>query len=135
MSDKELSLLSKREQQIMDFIYSQEQASASEVHKGIPDAPSYSAVRALLRVLVDKGHLRHEKVGPRYVYYPTTPKKSVAAPALKRVVNTFFEGSIEKAVAALMNVNGKAPSDKELDNLQEMINSLRNTETSQGSDK
>ena len=125
MAKNELSLLSKREQQIMDFIYSQGKGTAGEVHKGIPEAPSYSAVRALLRVLIDKGHLRYEKDGPRYVYYPVSSKKSVGGPALKRVVNTFFEGSFEKAVAALMDVNGKAPSNKELDQLQEMINQIR----------
>ena len=125
MTKNELSLLSKREQQIMDFIYANGKATGSDVHKGIPDAPSYSAIRALLRVLIDKGHLRHEKDGPRYVYHPTTSRQAVAVPALKRVVNTFFEGSVEKAVAALMNVNGKSPSNEQLDQLQGLIDSAR----------
>ncbi len=125
MAKSELSLLSKREQQIMDFIYAQGRATAGEVHKGIPEPPSYSAVRALLRVLVDKGQLRHEKDGPRYVYYPTSSKKTVGAPALKRVVNTFFEGSFGKAVAALMDVNGESPTSEELDQLQSLIDKAR----------
>ena len=125
MDENELSQLSKRERQIMDFIYAQGKATAGEVHKGITEPPSYSAVRALLRILIDKGQLRHEKDGPRYVYYPTSSRKSVAVPALKRVVNTFFEGSVEKAVTALMNVNGNMPTNEQLDKLQELINKAR----------
>lgn len=125
MARDTLPVLSKREQQIMDCIYTKGKATADEVHRGIPDAPSYSAVRALLRVLVDKGHLRFEKSGPRYVYFPTRSKKSASGPALKRVVNTFFEGSMEKTVAALMNLHENSLSNEQLDQLQGMIDQAR----------
>lgn len=125
MAKDKLPILSKREQQIMECIYTQGKATADEVHRGIPDAPSYSAVRALLRILVDKGHVRYEKEGPRYVYFPTRSRKSAGGPALKRVMNTFFEGSIEKTVAALMNVHDKSPSNDQLDQLQRLIDQAR----------
>ncbi len=114
-------VLSKREQQIMDCIYAQGKATADDVRRSIADAPSYSSVRALLRILVDKGHVRYEKVGPRYVYYPTRSRRSASGQALKRVVNTFFEGSIEKTVAALMDVSGDLPTTEHLARLQKLI--------------
>ncbi len=125
MTQYDLLVLSKREQQIMDYIYAKGQATAGEVQRGIADAPSYSAVRALLRILVEKDHLRFEKEGARYVYYPTRSKRSAGGPALKRVVNTFFEGSIQKTVAALMNVHDRQPSNDQLDELQKVIDQAR----------
>lgn len=123
--EDDLPSLSKRERQIMDCIYKQSKATASDVHRGIPDAPSYSAVRALLRILVEKGHIRYEKEGLRYVYFPTRTKKTAGVPALRRVVNTFFEGSMEKTVAALMKVSGKPISKEQLDNLQLLIDQAK----------
>jgi len=98
--------LSRRESQIMDIVYELGRASAADVLQRLPDAPSYSAVRALLRVLEDKGHLRHEHDGPRYVYLPTTPRERARETAMRRVVRTFFGGSTERAVAALLDLEG-----------------------------
>lgn len=98
--------LSRRESQIMDVVYELGRASAADVRERLPDAPSYSAVRALLRVLEDKGHLRHEHDGPRYVYLPTTPRERARETAMLRVVRTFFGGSTERAVAALLDLEG-----------------------------
>ena len=117
--------LSRRERQIMDIIYQQGQATAAEVMERLPDPPSYSAVRALLRVLEDKGHLRHEEQGPRYVYLPTLPRDKARSSALKQVVQTFFEGSTEQAVAALLGMSPAALSDEELDRLARLIDQAR----------
>ena len=117
--------LSRRERQIMDIIYQQGQATAAEVMERLPDPPSYSAVRALLRVLEDKGHLRHEEQGPRYVYLPTLPRDKARSSALKQVVQTFFEGSTEQAVAALLGMSPVALSDEELDRLARLIDQAR----------
>lgn len=97
--------LSRRERQIMEVIYSRGRATAAEVRESLPDPPSYSAVRAILRILEDKGHLRHEADGPRYVYRPTVPREEARESALRRVVNTFFGGSPENAVAALLELD------------------------------
>jgi predicted transcriptional regulator len=118
-------VLSKREQQIMDCIYARGKATADEVQRCIADAPSYSSIRALLRILVDKGHVRYEKEGPRYVYYPTRSRRTAGGQALKRVVNTFFEGSIEKTVAALIDVSGNPLSPEHLEKLQALIDQAR----------
>ena len=96
--------LSRRESQIMDIVYELGRARAAEVHERLPDPPSYSAVRALLRVLEEKGQLRHEQDGPRYVYLPTTPRERARESAMRRVVRTFFGGSAEHAMAALMGL-------------------------------
>src|SRR5207253_2851751 len=95
--------LSRRERQLMDIIYARGEATAAEVVDALPDPPSYSAVRALLRILEDKGHLRHRSDGPRYVFAPTQPRASASRSALKRVLHTFFEGSLSSAVAALVD--------------------------------
>lgn len=94
--------LSRRERQIMDAIYRHGRASAAEVREGLPDPPSYSAVRALLRVLEDKGHLRHEQDGPRYVYLPTVAREAARESALEGLLGTFFNGSPERAMVALL---------------------------------
>src|SRR5262245_65537883 len=85
--------LSRRERQIMEVIYRRGQSTAAEVLEGLPDPPSYSAVRAMLRVLEEKGHLRHEQNGPRYVFLPTVPREQARRSALKQLVQTFFDGS------------------------------------------
>jgi predicted transcriptional regulator len=117
--------LSRRERQIMDIIYQHGQATAAEVMERLPEAPGYSAVRALLRVLEDKGHLRHEEQGPRYVYLPTLPREKARSSALKQLVQTFFEGSTGQAVAALLGMSPSSLSDEELDRLSGLIEQAR----------
>jgi predicted transcriptional regulator len=115
------SQLSRRERQIMDVIYRLGRASAADVHDALPDRPSYSTVRALLRVLEGKGHLRHIEDGPRYVYSPTVPRERARESALRQVVSTFFGGSTEAAVAALLDLSNARLSDSELNRLAGLI--------------
>jgi predicted transcriptional regulator len=111
--------LSRRERQIMDIVYRDGRVTAAEVNERLPDPPSYSAVRALLRILEQKGHVRHELDGTRYVYLPVVGKQSARRSALRDVVETFFEGSAEKVVAALLD--REALSEGELERLSAMI--------------
>jgi predicted transcriptional regulator len=113
--------LSRRERQIMDVIYQLGEATATEVMERLPDPPSYSAVRAMLRLLEEKGHLQHEQDGPRYVYKPTLAHEKAQRSALKHLVETFFEGSTEQAVAALLDLSKSKLSGDELDRLAELI--------------
>ncbi len=117
--------LSRRERQIMDVIYRRGQATAAEVLEDLPDPPSYSAVRAMLRVLEEKGHLRHDQQGPRYLFLPTVPRDKARRSALKQLVQTFFEGSTEQTVAALLDLSASKLSDSELDRLSQLINEAR----------
>ena len=125
MGKKELSTLSRRERQMMDIIYSRGQASASEVMESLPDPPSYSAVRALLRVLEEKGHLRHKQDGQRYVYSPTVERERAKRSALRRVLQTFFDDSAEDAVAALLDISQEHLSDDELKRMGTLIKQAR----------
>jgi predicted transcriptional regulator len=100
------SQLSRRERQIMEIVYQQGRATAAEVRERMAEAPSYSAVRAMLRILEDKGHLRHEQDGPRYVFLPTVPHEEARETALRRLVRTFFADSPEGAMAALLELEG-----------------------------
>ncbi len=120
-----LSDLSRRERQIMDVVYRRGAASAAEVMDGLADAPSYSAVRAHLRILEEKGHLAHTQDGPRYVYHPTVAPEKARRSALRHVVRTFFDGSAEQAVAALLDGDGKHLSEGELDRLASLIENAR----------
>jgi predicted transcriptional regulator len=113
--------LSRRERQIMEIIYARGQASASEVLEGLADPPSYSAVRALLRVLETKGHVRHVREGARYVYQPTQPRNRAARSALTQVVQTFFGGSVEQTVASLLSDADTRLSEEELSRLADLI--------------
>lgn len=113
--------LSRRERQIMDVIYRRGRSTAADVHVELPDPPSYSTVRALLRVLESKGHLRHVADGPRYVYSPTVPRERARDSALRQVVGTFFDGSTEAAVAALLDLSAARLSDAELNRLAGLI--------------
>src|SRR3982074_1321970 len=97
--------LSRRERQIMDILYRQGRATASEIHQALPDPPSYSAVRAKLRVLEEKGHVRHEEQSLRYVYVPVVARDSARRSALRHMVSTFFGGSVEETVAALLDIS------------------------------
>ena len=119
MEDSRTAKLSRRERQIMDVIYQHGQASVADVLANLPDAPSYSTVRALLRILEEKGHLTHQKDGPRYIYRPTQPRHEAGQSALKQIVQTFFDKSIEKTVAAL--VADEEVSDEELNRLSQLI--------------
>jgi predicted transcriptional regulator len=125
MSKKEPNTLSRRERQIMDIIYSRGEAGATEVMENLPDPPGYSAVRALLRVLEEKGHLRHKQDGQRYVYSPTLPRERAKRSALRRVLQTFFRDSAEDAVAALLDISQKKLSDEELERMEELIKQAR----------
>lgn len=120
--------LSRRERQIMDAIYRLGSAAAADVREEIPDPPSYSAVRALLRVLEEKGHVTHRQEGPRYVYEATTPREEARASALERVLSTFFDGSPGKAMAALLDLSAQDLSDDELAELETMIQDARREE-------
>jgi BlaI family transcriptional regulator, penicillinase repressor len=121
---KVLQSHSRRERQIMEVVYRGGQATAGEVLAALPDPPSYSAVRAMLRVLENKGHLRHVPDGTRYVYRPTVKRERAGVPALENVVETFFEGSAEKAVAALLDARSDL-SPEELDRLSTLIEQAR----------
>ena len=98
-----LGNLSRRERQIMDVLFTRGKASAAEVQQALPDPPSYSAVRALLRILEEKGHVRHEEDGPRYVFAPRLDKEKAQQSAVRHLVQTFFDGSAEQAMAALLD--------------------------------
>ncbi len=118
--------LSRRERQIMDVLYAKGAATAAEVQAALPDPPSYSSVRALLRILEDKGHARHERQGPRYVYLPQVPRERARQSALKRVVATFFEGSAAQAAAAL--IDSERLSREDLARLSALIAKARKEE-------
>jgi BlaI family transcriptional regulator, penicillinase repressor len=119
--------LSRRERQIVDILYSQGRATAAEVQAALPDPPSYSAVRAMLRILEEKGHVRHEQDGPRYVYVPTVARERAKRSALKHVLQTFFDGSTEQAIAALLDESDTQLSGRELDRLAQLIDQARRT--------
>lgn len=113
--------LSRRERQIMDIIYEMNEATVAQVLEMIPDPPSYSSIRALLRVLEEKGHLVHKQVGPRYIYSPTLPREEARQNALKHVMKTFFDNSTEDAVAALLDIAEEDLSPQELKRISELI--------------
>jgi BlaI family penicillinase repressor len=117
--------LSRRERQIMDVIYQQGRATAAEVLENMPNPPSYSAVRAMLRLLEDKGLVRHEQDGPRYVYLPTLSRDKARQSAMKQLLQTFFDDSAEQAVAALIDMSRPKMSDVELDRLSRLIDEAR----------
>ena len=113
--------LSRRERQIMDILYKMGKSSASDVLQAMPDAPSYSAVRAMLRVLEEKGHVRHQAEGLKYVYVPTVTRDKAKRSAVKQLLDTFFHDSPEQAVAALLDVASTRMTREELDRMSEMI--------------
>jgi len=117
--------LSRRERQIMDILYRLGSATAAEVKENLPDAPGYSAVRALLRILEDKGHLKHAYDGPRYVYAPVVSRPAAQKSALKQMVKTFFDGSPSNAVAALLDMSANDLSDTDLDQLARLVENAK----------
>jgi len=113
--------LSRRERQIMDVLHARGRATAAEVLAALPDPPGYSAVRALLRILEEKGHVKHRREGVRYVYLPRLSREIARRSALKRVVATFFQGSSTQAMAALLETADTELSDAQLAKLQQII--------------
>lgn len=119
------NLLTKRERQIMDVLYRLGRATASEIMAAMPQAPRNSTIRTQLRVLERKGHVRHEEVGLRYIYVPTVPRHSARKSALRHVVDTFFDGSTAKAVAALLGGEAARVTDEELERIAELVENAR----------
>ncbi|HZM86394.1 MAG TPA: BlaI/MecI/CopY family transcriptional regulator [Blastocatellia bacterium] len=117
--------LSRRERQIMDVVYRLGQATAAEVLENMPEPPGYSAVRTMLRLLEEKGYLKHDQEGPRYVYLPTISRDRARQSALKQVVQTFFGNSTEQTVAALLDMSKSKMSDEELERLSQLIEKAR----------
>jgi predicted transcriptional regulator len=117
--------LTRREREIMDVLYRVGRATAQEVLEQIPDPPTYSAVRALLRLLEERGHVRHVQEGQRYVYLPTVGRSDARRTALAHVVRTFFDGSVEQAVAALVDPSRAKLSREELGRLARLIDKAR----------
>ena len=118
--------LSRRERQIMDILYQRGKVSAAAVREAMPDAPSYSAVRAMLRVLEEKGHVKHQAEGLKYVYVPTVARDKAKRSAVKHLLDTFFAESPAQAVAALLDVSSTRLTREDLDRMSEMIERARN---------
>lgn len=117
--------LSRRERQILDVLFRRKEATALEIQAELAGTPSYSTVRALLRILEDKGHVRHREDGPRYVYLPVVAPAEASRSALRHVLDTFFEGSAAGAMAALLGDNGDAITDDELQRMESLIAKAR----------
>ena len=117
--------LTRRERQIMDVLYRRGRATAAEVMAELPGEPNYSTVRTQLRVLEDKGHVRHEEEGGRYVYAPAVPRHAARKSALKHLVETFFDGSAEQVVAAVLGGEASRLSDDDLERISELIDKAR----------
>ena len=117
--------LSRRERQIMDILYRRGRATAQEILDGMPDPPTYSAVRAKLRVLEEKGHIRHQEESLRYVYLPVVAREAARKSALRHMVATFFEGSVENTVAALLDLSAANLKGADLDRITELIEQAR----------
>jgi len=121
----ETDKLGSRERQIMDIIYRRGRATAAEVHNDLPDPPTNSAVRGMLRLLEEKGHLRHENDGPRYVYVPTVDPSKMSRSAVRHLVRTFFDNSAGTAVAAMLGMYESRLKDSDLDRLEALIEQVR----------
>jgi predicted transcriptional regulator len=123
--DDDCNLLSRRERQILDIVYRLEQATVSQVRAQMPEPPSYSAVRGLMRILEEKGHLQHRQQGPRYVYSATVPRDEARRSAMRHLVATFFDGSVEGAVATLLDLESAEADDETYERLAELIERAR----------
>jgi BlaI family penicillinase repressor len=117
--------LSRRERQIMDILYRLGTATAAQIMRALPGDPAYSTVRTQLRVLESKGHVRHEEEGLRYVYSPALPRRTASKSALRHLVDTFFDGSVEKVVAALLGADGGRIPASELDRIAALVEQAR----------
>lgn len=120
--------LSKRERQIMDILYKAGRATAADIRGQLTNDPNYSTVRAQLRVLEEKGHVKHEERDLRYVYFPTVPREKAKRSALQHLLDTFFEGSAEQAVAALLDNSASKLTPEELDRLSKLIEQAKREE-------
>ena len=125
MANGNTAQLSRRERQIMDVIYRAGRATAAEVQARLPDPPSYSAVRAMLRILEEKGHLDHRQDGLTYVFSPTVPAATAQRSAVSHLMQTFFGGSAERAVAAVLEASDTKLSRAELDRIAAMVAAAR----------
>lgn len=125
MSKNSLLQLSRRERQIMDIIYQHGEASVAEVLENMPDPPSYSAVRAMVRILEEKGHLKHRVDGTKFIFKPTLPTENAKRSVLSHLVQTYFDGSVEQVVAALLDSSSTELSEPELDRLSQLIQEAR----------
>lgn len=125
MSPATFAHLSRRERQIMDLLYQHGRLTAAEVHARLPDPPSYSAVRALLRVLEQKGHVRHQEEGLRYVFLPKVTREKAKRSALAHLVKTFFDGSAGQAAAALLDASAGELTGEELERISGLIEKAR----------
>jgi len=117
--------LTRRERQIMDILYKHGKATANEVLDELPGSPHYSTVRTQLRVLEEKGHVTHEEAGVKYVYMPAVPRRAARKSALRHLVDTFFDGSAEQVVAAVLGGEGARLSDEELDRIAELVDKAK----------
>lgn len=117
--------LSRRERQVMDILYRRGEATVAEVMGDLPDPPTYSAVRSILRILMEKARITHREDGPRYVYLPAVNPDRAADDAMKHVIRTFFDGSAEQAVAAVLRMSDAKLSDDEIERLRERIRAAR----------
>jgi predicted transcriptional regulator len=113
--------LSRRERQIMDVLYERGRATAAEILAALPDPPSYSAIRALIKVLEDKGHVKHQEDGPRYVFTPSVPRSKARRNAVKHLLQTFFDDSAGEAVASLLGASAGKLKPEELDKIEDLI--------------
>ena len=125
MNKNSLLQLSRRERQIMDIIYQRGEASVARVLENMPDPPSYSAVRAMVRILEEKGHLKHRVDGTKYIFRPTLPTENAKRSVLSHLVQTYFDGSVEQVVAALLDSSSIELSASELDRLSQLIQDAR----------
>jgi predicted transcriptional regulator len=123
--------LSRRERQIMDVLYERGRATAAEILAALPDPPSYSAIRALIKVLEDKGHVKHQEDGPRYVFTPSVPRAKARRNAVKHLLQTFFDDSAGEAVASLLGSSGTKLKPEELDKIEQRIARARRQQTEQ----
>jgi BlaI family penicillinase repressor len=119
--------LSRRERQVMDILFRRGEATVAEVMEDLPEPPTYSAVRSILRILAEKGRITHREDGPRYVYLPAQSPQTAQEQALKHVVRTFFEGSAEQAMTALLRMSDARLSDAELDRLRSTVRKAKNS--------
>ncbi|HJP86605.1 MAG TPA: BlaI/MecI/CopY family transcriptional regulator [Gemmatimonadaceae bacterium] len=125
MEKRGLEQLGRRERQIMEIVYRRGSATAADVLADLPDPPTYTAVRGMLRLLESKGHLRHEQDGPRYVYHPTIDPDRVGKNAVRHLVRTFFDNSASSAVAAMVGIYEDRLTDEDLDKLERLIERAR----------
>jgi BlaI family penicillinase repressor len=124
-SPQQTSQLSRRERQIMDILYRAGRATAAAVRAALPDPPSYSAVRAMLRILEEKGHIRHETEGLRYVYTPSIARDQAKRSALRHLLHTFFDGSAAQVMAALIQISPQGLDERELGRLRQLVKEAR----------